>query len=148
MINKGGYKMGKTKTVGMSKHPLRMTYIHMVYRCCLPTDKAWKYYGGRGISVCKEWLDDINVFFDWALPLWEDGLQIDRINNDGNYEPSNCRFVTPQENIRNGSHFIKQGVREEIVKDYQFGLSITRIAKKRNVSRPTIYSILKENKII
>lgn len=57
--------------------------------------------GGRGIKVCDEWLIPDN-FFSWALENgYNDNLQIDRIDNNGNYEPSNCRWVTVKENCRN-----------------------------------------------
>lgn len=62
----------------------------------------YKNYGGRGIKVCAEWRDNFQAFKDWALSHgYKDGLQIDRVNNDGHYEPSNCRWVTVKENSRN-----------------------------------------------
>lgn len=73
----------------------------MIHRCEDKKRAKYNDYGGRGISVCKEWHDP-NVFMDWAFENgYEEGLQIDRINNDGNYEPSNCRWVTLKENTRN-----------------------------------------------
>lgn len=65
---------------------------------------SYKYYAGRGIEVCLAW-KDFEVFRDWALahPTYEVGKQIDRIDNDCNYEPSNCRWATPKENARNTS---------------------------------------------
>lgn len=62
-----------------------------------------KRYIGRGITICEEWRD-YPAFEKWALTHgWERGLQIDRIDNDGNYEPSNCRFVTAERNSNNRS---------------------------------------------
>jgi hypothetical protein len=59
-------------------------------------------YGGRGITVCEEWRSSFEVFKTWALMnRWKRGLQIDRVDNNGNYEPGNCRFVTGRENSRN-----------------------------------------------
>ena len=67
----------------------------------------YKHYGGRGISVCEEWSgkDGVVNFCEWSMNNgYEEGLQIDRIDNDGNYEPSNCRWVTCQENLMNKSN--------------------------------------------
>ena len=80
----------------------------MTQRCYNPKAKGYKDYGGRGIRVSSEWYDEelnivrIEPFMKWAIAKGYDrGLQIDRIDNNGNYEPSNCRFVTPMENGRN-----------------------------------------------
>lgn len=74
------------------------------YRCYNQNYRYYHRYGGRGIVVCDEWKNDALAFINWALANgYSDGLQIDRINNDGNYEPSNCRFVTSQENNLNRS---------------------------------------------
>ena len=73
----------------------------MIHRCEDEKREKYKDYGGRGISVCEEW-HDANAFMDWAFANgYEDGLQIDRIDVNGNYEPNNCRWVTPKENSRN-----------------------------------------------
>lgn len=73
----------------------------MMHRCYNPKREKYKDYGGRGISVCNEWHDP-NAFMDWAEANgYADGLQLDRVNNDGNYAPDNCRFATPKENSRN-----------------------------------------------
>lgn len=91
-------------THGLSKHPLYKVREGMKARCLVITHHAYARYGGRGIKICDEWLNDFKAFYDWAIANgYEQGLQIDRINNDGNYEPSNCRFVTPKVNIRNQS---------------------------------------------
>ncbi len=67
----------------------------MKSRCCNPNDTQYKNYGGRGISICDEWKNDPVAFIEWCKKSgWENGLVLDRIDNDGNYEPLNCRFVT------------------------------------------------------
>ena len=73
----------------------------MIGRCENPKRPKYKDYGGRGIKVCKEWHTAKN-FILWALNNgYKPGLQIDRIDNNGDYCPENCRFVTPKENSRN-----------------------------------------------
>ena len=76
----------------------------MMERCHL---RPLKDYGLKGIVVCKEWHDFL-VYREWALANgYRDDLEIDRINSDGNYEPSNCRFVTHLENMRGREYTIK-----------------------------------------
>lgn len=87
----------------MSKHPLYKVWKGMKKRCCNKNDKRYHRYGGRGIKICKEWEKPEN-FIAWGLQNgYKKGLSIDRIDNDGNYEPSNCRFITITENRRNSS---------------------------------------------
>ena len=72
-------------------------------RCRNQNDiKNWKHYGGRGIRVCAEWDANYLTFKSWALSNgYKDRLTLDRINNDGNYEPSNCRWVTNDVQLKN-----------------------------------------------
>lgn len=73
----------------------------MKSRCENPNRHKYGSYGGRGIIVCSEW-HDAGKFAEWAFTNgYKEGLQIDRIDNDGNYEPANCRWVTPKINSRN-----------------------------------------------
>ena len=73
----------------------------MRHRCEDPKRESYQRYGGRGIKVCQEW-HDANTFMDWAeLHGYKPGLQLDRIDNDGDYSPENCRWVTAKENSRN-----------------------------------------------
>lgn len=74
-------------------------YYHIKERCYNKNSKSYHRYGGRGIAMCKEWLDSYQVFEDWCLSHgFEKSLAIDRIDNDGDYSPENCRFVTLKEN--------------------------------------------------
>lgn len=83
-------------------HILYSTWSGMKRRCLDPHDRCYVRYGGRGISVCPEWATSPETFIEWALAHgWERGLQIDRKDNNGNYTPDNCRFVTRKDNCRN-----------------------------------------------
>lgn len=84
---------------GQWRHPLYKTWCNMLSRCENPNDHAYSNYGGRGISVCPEW-HDINSFVLDMGPR-PDGASLDRINGDGNYEPSNCRWASMTTQSRN-----------------------------------------------
>ena len=87
----------------------------MKRRCHNENDPSYRYYGGKGITVCDEWLNDFSKFWEWARAngyegpkeehyvgrrMYRDVLTIDRIDSDKGYEPSNCRFITFDENRR------------------------------------------------
>lgn len=93
------------RTHGQSNTRLFRIWANMKTRCYLNTKPDYKYYGGRGITICDEWKNDFQVFYDWAMCHgYREDLTIDRINVNGNYEPSNCRWVdmkTQNKNKRN-----------------------------------------------
>lgn len=120
-VTLGHLRSGDTKSCGCLRHrkkqdaitkdKLYTRYRSMISRCYYPSHTHYKNYGGRGIRICNEWLGENGFlnFRNWALSNgFEDGLTIDRINNNGNYEPDNCRWATKSEQLRNyrKNHFI------------------------------------------
>jgi len=88
------------QTHGMTNTKLFGVWNGIKQRCYNPNSKSYKTYGDRGIKVCDEWRDDFMTFHNWAIANgYKEGLTIDRIDNDGDYEPNNCRWITLQENV-------------------------------------------------
>jgi len=101
-----------SKKHGFVNSPLYYVHNSMVQRCENANNQAFSNYGGRGISVCDEW-HDVKTFCEWALTHgYRHGLSIDRINNGGNYEPTNCRWATMKEQGNNRRTCLKFRTRE------------------------------------
>ena len=80
------------------------TWNRMMHRCYDIKHHKYPRYGARGIKLCEEWKNNYDTFYNWAINNgFQLGLSIDRINNDGNYEPSNCRWATRKQQMRNTS---------------------------------------------
>lgn len=91
-------------THGLSKTRLHRIWHSMYCRCYYPSTNQYKNYGGRGIKVCDEWkkVEGFLRFYKWALENgYKENLTLDRINVNGNYEPSNCRWITHKEQSNN-----------------------------------------------
>lgn len=102
----GCYNIEKAKQQffrhGYSHTNLHNKWLKMKERCYNKNTKCYKNYGGRGIKVCNEWLNDFTEFYNWSINNgYKEGLTIDRIDVNKNYEPSNCRFVTQKEQQNN-----------------------------------------------
>ena len=123
--------------MGAPKHHLSGTKLHdtwmrMISRCEKESNKDYRHYGGRGISVCEEWHDYVN-FHNWAMangydpnaPIWE--CTLDRIDNDGDYCPENCRWVdaeTQHNNQRNNHYVVFNGEK----------MTVAQLAKQTGVN--------------
>lgn len=88
-------------THGLCNHPLYHVWGSIKDRCTNPKNKAYSYYGGRGITVCDRWLESFENFYEDVNLLWKKGLQVDRIDNDKGYSKGNCRLTTHSQNQRN-----------------------------------------------
>lgn len=124
-------KSGTTKSCGCYRkfvssnrrdcHHLQNTRIYRIWcgmkrRCYNKHNQHFDRYGGRGIIVCDEWKTDFMNFYDWAMSNgYDDKLSIDRINNEGNYEPSNCRWANQKQQIVNSTAAIKCSLGGNIV---------------------------------
>jgi hypothetical protein len=89
------------QSAGPKETPTYTTWVRMRRRCNNPNHSTYQYYGGRGIKVCERW-DSFDSFLK-DMGEKPEGMTLDRINNDGNYEPGNCRWSTHKEQVRNTS---------------------------------------------
>ncbi len=139
--------MGFHQRHGLRKHPLYNVWDGMKRRCHNSDNPHYKNYGGRGITIFAGWINNFRAFYNWAIANgWKKGLWIDRINNDGNYRPENCRFVTSAVNNQNRR---STKLNWDKVKGIRLcggaGFSQTEIAKYYSVSRANICEILHNN---
>lgn len=92
----------RSKTHGLIKTRIYSIWNRMKQRCTNPNNSAYKNYGGRGITICQEWIDDFLNFYNWAIANgYRDDLSIDRINNNKGYYPENCKWATKKQQARN-----------------------------------------------
>ena len=114
---------------------LRHTYNGILDRCNNKNGVNYHKYGARGITICEEWESSYESFYCWALLHgYKDNLTIDRIDNDGDYEPNNCRWITPFEQARNrrNSRFVYLDGKREILTDCakRYGIGVTTVYKR------------------
>lgn len=118
-------------THGMNNSPEHRAWRHMKERCCNPNTKDFKNYGGRGITICEEWRKSFMAFFNYIGKKPHKNYSIDRINNNGNYEPGNTKWSdkkTQANNSRRNYHITIDGVTK----------NIAQWADEKSISRFTI----------
>ena len=96
----GCYRGGARQTHGMSGTPVYKSWDGARYRCTNQNSPKWASYGGRGIKMCAEWMASFAAFYD-HMGDRPPGTSLDRIDNDGNYEPGNCRWATASQQVNN-----------------------------------------------
>lgn len=124
---------------GMAGHRLYKRWENMMYRCYRKKDVNYHNYGGRGIRVCKRWHNPVNFIKD-MYPTFEEGLTLDRKEVNGNYNPSNCRWATIEEQVnnkRNTVYVLHEGER----------VPAAVLARRMGVTRSSIRSKLARGKL-
>lgn len=118
---------------GLSNSKLYKVWSGMRQRCENHKTPCFKNYGGRGIKVCEEWSESFEIFYEWAMNNgYKEGLTLDRVDVNGNYEPNNCKWATRKEQSRNTRKTIYATV-NNITKD------LNTWADELGVSRETLY---------
>lgn len=127
---------------GFNKKRVAATWNGMKARCYNKNSKAYPTYGGRGITICDEWLSDNTTFFNWAMSNgYADNLTIERDDVNKGYCPSNCRWIPKEEQGRNTRSALGVGKATDIKLKIKSGMKIKDIAKEYNIDSSTVYNI-------
>jgi len=123
------------RTHGKTNHRLYGVWCAMLQRCRTPSCKSYERYGGRGIRVCKRWKKFVNFLKDMEHEFKE-GLTLERVANDGNYSPSNCRWATRKEQANNTRRNVQLTYNNKT-------LSLSEWSNLVGVMKPTVWSRIK-----
>ena len=123
---------------GKRKTRLYRIWANIKTRCYNERDPHFERWGNRGITMCDEWKDNYQTFYDWAMSHgYSDDLTIDRIDNNGNYEPSNCRWITVKEQNRNKRNvrFITYGGKTQTIPEWTKELHLGKETIRERLKR-------------
>ena len=118
---------------GLTNTKIQSAWSHIKQRCLNPKSKEYRNYGGRGIGICEEWKNSVAAFAKWAYANgYQEDLTIDRIDNNGDYTPENCRWVSMevQENNKRNNHYYSWNGES---------ITLSQIAKRNGISRDRLY---------
>ena len=150
-VKRNSLVVGHTKSCGCLpkkgnlKHGQRRTKLYGLWlnikdRCNNKNNSHFKYYGEKGIKMCEQWANDYSAFMKWALENgYVEGLSIERIDNNKGYEPSNCKWITKEEQARNRSY-----TKFQIINNKE--MSLIEIAREFNIIPSTVYSRYRRGK--
>lgn len=128
----------KHVTTGIKNVRILQIFVLMKSRCYNKNDKSFKFYGGKGIRICDEWIENPKLFEQWSIENgYMEGLTIDRIDVNGDYCPENCRWITLQDNARYKSTTIiidVDGIKKsgkEWAKELGLGVNVINIYRRK-----------------
>lgn len=137
-VGENGTNYRHGHAVGSARSETLAIWSNMIRRCHKETDRAYKDYGARGIKVCERWHDFKNFLSDMGER--PKGLSMDRIDNDGNYDPSNCRWATQKEQVRNTRRARLVEYNGEVV-------SMAKLCEEMNLNYHKIYDMVVRKKM-
>lgn len=137
----------------MKNKRLYNAWKNIKQRCYDPNRRDYKYYGGKGIKVCDKWLHNFQAFNNWAITHgYADNLTLDRVDVNGNYEPSNCRWVDMQiqANNKSNNHFLTYNGKTQTIAQWsrEVGISQDTIRRRINAFKWSVERALTEKAIV
>jgi len=131
---------------GMAGTLIYTTWLDMKQRCYYPKSINFNIYGGRGITVCERWNKSFRNFYKDMGDRPFKGAQLDRIDNNGNYSPNNCRWVTTTENNRNRPSCKLTEKKVKDIRELKYDLSVIEIAEMFDISKRYVYKIINKER--
>lgn len=145
----------RAKTHGLTGHGLMSSYRHMVQRCSDVNSPSAHRYVGRGITICDRWKGSPENFIEDMLPKWFEGATLERKDNDGNYTPENCEWVSRkvQANNRSTCHYVTYNGQTKTITEWEEELGMnrgtlsTRLSRGMEVGEAMVKKVRHKNKL-